>query len=109
MRAAVRALSEELAGSGIVLVDHLSPPALCRCQAGGHPEVLAFRDADDYANRARIHRCRAPWEIACIDPDGTVHAVDYAHPALGSLADHDFQTLWNGPAAARIRTTPAGC
>ncbi len=109
MRAAVRALSDELSGSGIVLVNHLAPPTLCRCQAAGHPEVLAFRDADDYANRARIHPCRAPWAIACVDPDGTVHAVNYAHPALGSLADHDFHTLWNSPAAAAVRGTPAGC
>ncbi len=109
MRAAARALSDELAGSNIVLVDHLSPPAWCRCQAGEHPEVVAFRDADDYANRFRFTPCRAPWEIACIDPDGTVHALDYAHPALGCLAEHDFHTLWNSPAAAALRTTPAGC
>lgn len=104
MRAAVKALREVLVGSRVVLVDHLDPPGGCGCNAEAPPEIRAFRAADDFANRAHFAPCRAAWEQACIDPDGTVHAVDYARPALGSLADAPFLTLWNGPVAQRLRT-----
>ena len=96
----------------MVLVDHLDPPpGACACS--DDEAARAFRAADDFANRAHLAPCRMPWEQACIDPDGTVRAVDHAQPALGSLLRADLLTLWNGPAVQRLRaealsrTTPA--
>src|SRR5690606_14564626 len=73
---AMAALRDVIAGRSLVLVDHLAPPAACACS--GDPATIAFREADDYANRATLRPCRAAWEQAAIDPDGMVHAVDYA-------------------------------
>jgi MoaA/NifB/PqqE/SkfB family radical SAM enzyme len=69
---AVAAVREVLADGSVVLVDHLAPPTECTCSAD--PAALAFRVVDDYANRATFSPCRAAWEQAAIDPDGTVHS-----------------------------------
>lgn len=92
-----------LAGSRVVLVDHLAPPAGCTCDPQASEALRAFRAADDFANRAGFAPCRAAWEQACIDPDGTVHAVDYFQPALGNLLHASFLEIWNGAAAQRQR------
>jgi glycosidase/MoaA/NifB/PqqE/SkfB family radical SAM enzyme len=100
------AVRELCAGSGLVLVDHLDPPSGCACEAARRPDgavLRAFRAADDFANRARFAPCRAAWEQACVDPDGTVHPIDYFHPALGNLQDAPFLELWNNPLAQRLR------
>jgi len=86
-----------------VLVDHLVDRPECRCQAAASPDALAFRDADDFANRARFNPCRAAWEQACVDPDGTVHPVDYFEPPLGNLLDASLFDLWISPPAQRAR------
>lgn len=101
MTAALAAVRAELAGSPVVLVDHVAPPGGCRCS--GDPAVTAFRDADDFANRTAFHPCRAAWDQLCVDPDGTLHAVDYFTPALGNLADAPLMALWNGPVARNLR------
>jgi hypothetical protein len=101
LAAAMSALRDAICGHDLVLVDHLDAPAACRC--AGDPAVAAFRDADDFANRAVFRPCRAAWEQAAIDPDGTVHAIDYAQPALGNLLDAPLLALWNAPAAQRAR------
>lgn len=105
---AVAALRDVLAGRSLVLVDHLAPPTACVCS--GDPDAIVFRAADDFANRATFRPCRAAWEQVAIDPDGTVHAVDYAGPALGTLLDAPLLALWNSPAAlaARQRALDAG-
>jgi MoaA/NifB/PqqE/SkfB family radical SAM enzyme len=100
---AIAALRDVLAGSGLVLVDHLAPPAGCVCS--GDPDVLAFRAADDFANRTTIHPCRAAWEQAAIDADGTVHAIDYGGPALGNLLEAPMLALWNAPPIVALRGT----
>ncbi len=96
------AVRETLGRSNVVLVDHLDPPHGCTCESASET-LRAFRAADDFANRTQFHPCRAAWEQACIDPDGTVHPVDYFHPPLGSLHDAPFLEVWNSPAAQRIR------
>lgn len=98
---AVAALRDVLASRSLVLVDHVAPPAACACS--GDPEAVAFRAADDFANRATFRPCRAAWEQAAIDPDGTVHAVDYAGVPLGSLLHAPLLSLWNAPAALAVR------
>lgn len=98
--AARAALTDAVAGRSLVVVDHLAPPGACACAA---PGAAAFRAADDFANRARFRPCRAAWEQAAVDPDGTVHLVDYAGPALGNLLDAPLLELWNRPAAITAR------
>ncbi|MBL9019367.1 MAG: radical SAM protein, partial [Myxococcales bacterium] len=99
--AAMAALRDTLAGSGLVLVDHLAPPSLCACS--GDPASVAFRAADDFANRATFRPCRAAWEQAAIDPDGVVHLVDYAGAPLGNLLDAPLLALWNAAPALAAR------
>lgn len=103
VEAAMAALREALAGTGVVIVDHRDPPRGCGCEARADRALAAFRAADDFANRALFHPCRAAWEQACVDPDGTVRAVDYAQPPLGNLSETSFLALWNGPEAQRAR------
>jgi glycosidase/MoaA/NifB/PqqE/SkfB family radical SAM enzyme len=106
--AAMAALRDVVAGRPLVLVDHLAPPTGCTCS--GDPATLAFRAADDFANRTRFRPCRTPWEQAAIDPDGTVRLGDYAGPTLGSLLDAPMLALWNAPPAlaARGQVTSSG-
>lgn len=94
---------ELLAARGVVLVEHLEERDGCACQAQTDAALRAFRQADDFANRACFQPCRAPWQQACIDPNGDVHAVDYHHPTLGSLLTHSLFELWDGPVARRLR------
>ena len=112
VEAAMAELRSALAGTKIAIVDHRDPPSGCACRAKVDPRLAAFRAADDFANRAVFQPCRAEWEQACVDPDGTVHPVDYARPALGSLSEASFLDLWNGEAmraarAAALARTPA--
>jgi glycosidase/MoaA/NifB/PqqE/SkfB family radical SAM enzyme len=103
LRDGLAALREGLRGTPVVLVDHLDAPEGCPCEARDDPALAAFLAADGYANRAAFHPCRMPWEQACVDPDGTVHPVDYDGPALGSLLDAPLLDLWDGPAARGAR------
>ena len=57
-----------------------------------------------FANRATFRTCRAAWEQAAIDPDGTVHVVDYAGAPLGNLLDAPLLALWNTAPALAART-----
>jgi hypothetical protein len=102
LTAARAAVAEHLAGR-VVLVDHIDPPVACGC--AGDPAVLDFRATDDFANRFTYRPCRAAWEQVSIDPDGTVHAIDYAGPVLGSLLDRPLAALWNGDVMHSLRAT----
>lgn len=96
-------LREVLRGSRVVLVDHRDPPQGCGCEAAGNPALATFREADDFANRARFHPCRMLWEQACVDPDGTVHPVDYHHPAIGNLSERSLFAMWHSDGMAALR------
>jgi glycosidase/MoaA/NifB/PqqE/SkfB family radical SAM enzyme len=87
----------------LVLVEHLAPPAACACSSD--PAAIAFREADDFANRAAFRPCRMAWEQVAIDPDGTVHVVDYAGATLGNLLDAPMLALWNAGPAIAARST----
>lgn len=95
-------LRKEVEPAGIVVIDHLAPPRGCPCSATD-AAYAEFRSSDDFANRARFLPCRAAWEVLCVDPDGTVHPIDYAHPPLGSLLQTPLAELWNGPPMQRLR------
>ncbi len=89
---AMNELRETIAGSSLLLVDHLSAHEGCAC---ANDSARAFRAADDFANRARFRPCRMLWEQVAIDPDGKVRPVDYSHGAVGSLLDASLVELWN--------------
>jgi cyclomaltodextrinase len=101
--AAMDELAEVALGSGLVVVDHRVAPSGCWCVAEPGSPLRRFLEADGFANRMRYSPCRMAWEQACVDPDGTVHAVSYESPALGSLAQASLLELWNGPTAQHLR------
>jgi MoaA/NifB/PqqE/SkfB family radical SAM enzyme len=105
---AMAALREELRRGPVVLVDHRDPPSGCVCEATGRADLAEFREADDFANRMRLHPCRAAWQQACVDPDGVVHPVDYDGPALGGLLETPFLVLWNNEIARAVRRDALG-
>jgi hypothetical protein len=113
MEVAMAALREKLTRNSVVLVDHRALPSGCPCDAAAHPDLAAFRAADDFTNRARFSSCRMAWSQACVDPDGTVHPIDDHHPAAGSLAHTSFFAIWSGEAmrslrAAQLARVPMG-
>ncbi|MBL8633572.1 MAG: radical SAM protein [Myxococcales bacterium] len=108
VQAAVAAVKAIVDPNGVVLIEHLHPPSGCPCQENTNPGLSEFRATDDFANRAQFRPCRMAWEVACVDPDGVVHAGDYAEPALGSLAVQSFVELWNGPRAVAQRRDALG-
>lgn len=108
VEAAMNELYRALARTGVVIVDHRDPPGGCACEARSNAALAEFRKADDFANRAPFHPCRMEWEQACIDPDGTVHPVDYSRPALGNLLSTSLLEMWNGPEIAAMRRSALG-
>jgi radical SAM protein with 4Fe4S-binding SPASM domain len=56
-------------------------------------------------------QCNAPWHTCAILPDGRLLPCCMTGPDLGNLDDSpDFETLWNGPVAQKIRADfIAGC
>lgn len=100
---AVAALRQVVEPAGVVVIDHLAAPSGCPCSAAADPAYAEFRTSDDFANRACFLPCRAAWDILCVDPDGTVHPVDYAHPPLGSLLQTPLWELWTSEPAQRLR------
>jgi MoaA/NifB/PqqE/SkfB family radical SAM enzyme len=47
--------------------------------------------------------CPAPWETAFIHENGNVHCCCYNSVRLGNVNVHDFEDIWNGPAARELR------
>ncbi len=103
VEAAMDDLRRTLARTGVVLVDHRDPPSGCACEGLQNPFLAEFRKSDDFANRTVFHPCRMEWEQACIDPDGTVHPVDYSRPSIGNLLHTSLAEMWNGPDMASLR------
>ncbi|MBK8253775.1 MAG: radical SAM protein [Polyangiaceae bacterium] len=97
------ALCREVSKSGLVVVDHRDPPSGCACEGRSNALLAEFRKADNFANRANLKPCRMEWEQAAIDPDGTVHPVDYGRPAIGNLLTTTMAEIWNGPEVAELR------
>ena len=100
VREAVRVASER----GLVVVDHVSPPTVWRCRLDQEPDAARFLRADSFANRAAIHPCRAPWDRACIEPNGDVHVGDWHGPIAGNLTHEPLPQLWTGAVARSERT-----
>lgn len=88
---------------GVVVVDHVQPAVVWKCQLMLDKRMRALSEGDDRANRVDVNACRLPWEQVCIEPDGGVRPVSFHHDLAGSLLDEDLATLWNGPVFARAR------
>jgi cyclomaltodextrinase / maltogenic alpha-amylase / neopullulanase len=91
---------------GLVMVDHTRERTIQRC--GMDEETRAFVQADEFANRARIHPCRAPWDHACVDPNGDVHAADFFAPVIGNVMSESLEVIWAGEAAQAERARSMG-
>ncbi|MBK9260159.1 MAG: radical SAM protein [Polyangiaceae bacterium] len=100
---AVRAACARGISRGLVMVDHSIERPIWRCRLEGDPAGRMFLEADGFANRAVIHSCRAPWEIACIEANGDVRMGHFFGPMLGNVVEAPLMTLWNGPAAVDAR------
>ncbi|MBI5531578.1 MAG: radical SAM protein [Deltaproteobacteria bacterium] len=88
---------------GLVMVDHTSPPEVWRCRLDQDMAAAEFLAADQFANRSEIHPCRAPWDVACIDPNGDVHAADFFRPVLGNVMQQPLSALWDSALARAER------
>lgn len=93
---------------GLVVVDHVAPPPVWICRLGEDPAAVRFLADDEYANRSRIHPCRAAWKHACVDPDGDVHVADFWGPVIGNVMEHSLAELWSMPAACAQRERAIG-
>lgn len=87
--------------SGLVVVDHTIERQIWRCNLDA--DARAFLEADEFANRAKIHPCRTPWETACIEPNGDVRAVDFFGAVLGTVTQSPLTDLWNTQPALDAR------
>lgn len=97
-------LIDTIKDNNLVLVDHLSPPEGCDCDAKFNNELKKFRNNDNYANRAHFNPCRAMWEQAWIDPDGTVKPVDSHHSPIGNILHESMLSIWNNEEIKLMRS-----
>lgn len=88
---------------GLVMVGHVAPPPVWRCRIDDDPAAREFLAADELANRSRIDPCRAPWELACVDPNGDVRMGDFWGPVLGNVVGSSLAEAWSGPTARAER------
>lgn len=103
VRRAVEQAVERGGALGIRVVDHVDAPPVWPCKLVDDPRAASFLAADEFANRSRIHPCRAPWEHACVDPNGDVRIGDFWGPIIGNLMEDDLAVLWASGAAQSER------
>jgi glycosidase/MoaA/NifB/PqqE/SkfB family radical SAM enzyme len=101
--AALEAARKRAKALGLVLVDHTVERVIWRCTLNENPDAAAFVAADEYANRSEIHPCRAPWEVACIEPNGDVRLGHFFGPILGNVSTGSLDDVWNSPVARDAR------
>jgi len=72
-----------------------------------HPRLTPEQVAVFFANTTISfgrNTCMSPWVYALLLPDGELtFCPDFPDYRIGSLADHDLATLWNGDRARRFR------
>jgi MoaA/NifB/PqqE/SkfB family radical SAM enzyme len=99
----VRRATERAKALGIVLVDHTVERTIWRCRLAEDAVTAAFVAADEFANRSEIHPCRAPWEVACVEPNGDVRGGYFFGPILGNVTQEGVEEIWNGSVARAER------
>ncbi|HZF50583.1 MAG TPA: alpha-amylase family glycosyl hydrolase [Polyangiaceae bacterium] len=103
LREAVLAAVERGRALGIRVMDHTAMPRVWRCKLAEDPRAAELLRADEFVNRSEIHPCRAPWEHACIEPNGDVRMATFFNPVIGNLAEEPLSSVWNGPGAVSDR------
>jgi len=83
------------AALGVRLLDHTRDRLVRRCQLANDAELRRFSSGDDWVNRMQISPCRMPWELVCVEPDGAVKPMSFAHSVAGNLLSEDLRTIWN--------------
>lgn len=101
--AALQRAAERGRRAGLVVVEHVTPPVVWRCQLAASPAMASFLAADEHANRATIHPCRAFWEQACIDPSGDVRVASFLGPVIGNVLAEPLAAIWAGSLARAER------
>jgi MoaA/NifB/PqqE/SkfB family radical SAM enzyme len=86
---------------GLAMIDRTATPPIWRCRLDD--ATRARLEDEELAARAPVHPCRAPWEIACVEPNGDVRVADFTSPILGNVLETPLQALWNAEAAAERR------
>lgn len=104
--AAIAAALDRARALGLVAVDHTSTDPVWRCALDERGR--AFLEADAFANGTEIHPCRAPWERACVFPNGDVAVDDFLLPVVGNVLQSPLLELWNGDGARAIRAQATG-
>ena len=103
LQGAVAAAAERAKERGLTFVDHTFERSIWRCTLHEHPETAAFVAADEFANRCEVHPCRAPWEVACVEPNGDVRGGHFFGPVLGNVTTGSLDETWNGQPARDAR------
>jgi glycosidase/MoaA/NifB/PqqE/SkfB family radical SAM enzyme len=88
---------------GVEVLDHTAMPRVWRCKLDEDPRAKELLRVDEFANRSEIHPCRAPWDHACIEPNGDIKMATFYGPVIGSLAEGPLSMAWSGPGAAGER------
>jgi cyclomaltodextrinase / maltogenic alpha-amylase / neopullulanase len=88
---------------GLVVVDHTIDRTVWRCRLEEDTDARTFLEGDEFANRAEIHPCRAPWETVCIEPNGDVRVLDFFGPIVGNVTRAPLAELWSSGEAVLSR------
>jgi MoaA/NifB/PqqE/SkfB family radical SAM enzyme len=95
---ALAAAAERARARALPLLDHTRDVFTWRCgpDVVGVPAGAQETGAlDDLANGWDLNPCRAPYEVACIDPDGAVRPVSFHHAVAGNLLAEPLETLFD--------------
>lgn len=89
-------LAEQL---GVKLVNNLRMVYVNRGR--GPLSFLKARESLDFPTDPST--CRKPWNNLYVEPDGEVRPCCHQSPVYGNLYQDDFETIWNGPEARKLR------
>jgi cyclomaltodextrinase / maltogenic alpha-amylase / neopullulanase len=101
--AKARTLGDEI---GVPVLDHTRPLEVWRCRLDVDARMARRALLDDKVNRVELNPCRAPWDLACIEPNGDVRPMSFHHPIAGNLVDTPLDALFrDAPAFVDARRT----
>jgi MoaA/NifB/PqqE/SkfB family radical SAM enzyme len=86
------ALAESL---DLNLLLHLEDIRVFKCLLEHYPDMARFSKGDDWINRMDINPCRLPYELICVEPDGSVKSLDFYQPSVGNILYTDLMQIWN--------------
>lgn len=101
--AKARALGDEL---GVPVLDHTRALDVWRCRLDVDARMARRALLDDRVNRVELNPCRAPWDLACIEPNGDVRPMSFHHPIAGNLVTTSLDAIFrDAPAFVEARRT----